>query len=138
MRVGKCVDPANPSLTRSCKALLDENQLAVPVENWEPRELATTALFGGYGVDLMKAGGEHTIVVATDLRTYCFGSNQYGQCGFEPNAFSATQQYPLPNPVPILLGTVKDSTLETLFIEPPSECCGVFVDRAALPPGCGP
>jgi len=31
---------------------------------------------------MVKSGPRKQIVVATDLRTYCFGSNQYGQCGF--------------------------------------------------------
>jgi hypothetical protein len=85
----------------------------------------------------VRAGGKHSVVVATDGRAWCFGSNKHGQCGFEINAFSGFQQYPKPNPTPLLLGTIKDTTFSSMYISPPKACCGVGVNATtAAGPSC--
>ena len=105
------------SKTQICDDIDFFNRL--PVANWEPRLLDPT-LIGNIPVVSMYAGGFHNLILTQDGRLWCFGSNQYGQCGVEVNAFTTRASV---NWKPLVLGSKEDVSDRSKAVQPPAECC---------------
>ena len=117
---GICKDPLDSAKTKLCDGIVEEfNRYAVA--NWQPRQL-NPLLVANQKVASFYAGGFHNLILTVDGRMWCFGSNEFGQCGFEYNTFGNVQDSSV-TWKPILLGSKNAVNDNSRVIQPPAECC---------------
>ena len=116
---GLCKDPANLTRTAQCKDV----DPRIPVAFWEPKAITPVSL-DNKRIKLLSVGGFHNLIVTDDGRLWCFGSNEFGQCGIEEVDSRGGDAAGSSNPgviaQPLLVGSVQ---LTTEVEQPPAECC---------------
>ena len=124
---GMCIDKVTNE-TLSCAVIAARSPTSQPVLHPVSSTFASLipqALFDGEVLQV-EAGGLHNLILTSSGKMWCFGSNQYGQCGFDQNADPNTQ---VPNPLPILVGTRSNGPDN---YPPDSNLCSPVANRTAL------
>jgi len=133
---GICRDPLDSARSKLCddiEKIFEKHAVA----NWQPRQLDPLFMESQI-VSSFYAGGFHNLIMTVDGRMWCFGSNAYGQCGFEYKAFQTVQESSVVWQ-PLLLGSKNVHNDRSRAIQPPAECCspGAGVQwSAAKQPQC--
>ena len=113
----------------------DESRM-IPVPNPTPGLVEGLSQEELRNMGAMQAGGYHSLLVASNGMTWCFGNNRFGQCGHQVKAGDIAGDWHEGNVEPIVIGTV----LGPFEVSPSEACCAPACQGGAcgacLPSGC--